>query len=115
MIKNVGMPKKKYSEVPPPPALDYTVPESWAARPGKESLAELVPAGEAAVASVDRLVDCFYGACVCVCVRACVCVCSTASTVRVCVCVSVCVACCSVSSTKSNVCVCVCVLLPLTI
>ena len=66
MIKNVGMPKKKYSEVPPPPALDYTVPESWAARPGKDSLAELVPAGEAAVASEDRLVDCFYGACVCV-------------------------------------------------
>ena len=46
--------------MPPRPALDYTDPSSWAARPGKDSCAELVPRGEERVPEEDRQVDCFY-------------------------------------------------------
>ena len=60
MISKVGVPAHKFEDKPAPPALDYKKISSWAARPGQDSFAEVVPNGEKTIPNKDRLTDCFF-------------------------------------------------------
>ena len=60
MISKVGVPAHKFEDKPAPPALDYKKISSWAARPGQDSFAEVVPNCEKKVPNKERLTDCFF-------------------------------------------------------